>query len=536
MELDRLSRRGRLRAGQPLEWRRGYCARTSSDAPSDCNAGSLGSWDVPKATTSWDDASAACTARCRACSRCAVISLSLKHRDCSWYAWCNTSRLFRDVKAVFTSRVRDDMPRVPRADTAAVRRRPHERDAREYLSHPYATTEGLEYPGLSSASPYRLAFLPQPPGSPCAGAAASLAASHRRRQTRRRTTRTPAPSCASGAPAAGSVLLLAIGVVSAPPNARLREAARRSWMHGLPHGAGRRASALACFSIGVDRATASPAILEESEEHRDVLLVGGRSGSAYEAAFGWWRAAATLFRAARYIAKADDDSVVDVAELTAQLLLLRTCPHTNSSSRSVYMGHFYYAGFNPSTQSICTWTRQWQPAEYEAWRCHERGAFPPVPCAIGALELVSSDLAQWLGASPAVRRAMEHAVSLEVPTGAAVKAAGEDTILGYWVSRSPQRREVMYIRLGWQLVHDVKCAPEDKVIFPSRVPTAASAGVNPNAGRSGSEDRDHEVPSMVVHKVKSPEAMRYVWAVLRGAAALNATRCRHALAGDELTA
>ena len=37
-----------------------------------------------------------CIAKCRACARCRYVSLSLSlaHRDCSWFHSCNLSRLY----------------------------------------------------------------------------------------------------------------------------------------------------------------------------------------------------------------------------------------------------------------------------------------------------------------------------------------------------------------------------------------------------------------------------------------------------------
>ena len=467
-----------------MEWRPGYCERTSG--PGDCAAGAKGSWELPQGS-SWANVSAACVARCRACPRCAAVSISLRHRDCSWFARCDTSRLFHDVKSFFTARVRAYAPRPPHA-----RRRQRHLNGTGELSDPMAPNEEAER--LSSRSPFRM--VPLDATRDCEAGAPSPDTPP--------SVSSPAPACVAAGSAAP--LMLVLGVISAPANARLRDAARRSWMRGAP------ATVLSCFAIGLDeRRIASPAIRTEAQRHRDVLLVGGERGSMYEASFGFWRRAARLFRGAKFVAKTDDDAVVDAAALAAQLALLRACPQT---SGSIFAGHFYFGGFNPHSQKICSWTRGWQPVEYRAWGCAESGAFPPVPCAMGALELASADLARWMSASREVHRAMAHAISVE---RAQRSSTAEDTNVGFWISRSPQRETLTYVRLGWKQLHDVKCAPTDGAAFPSRVPERNGAG--------GGAD-----PSLVVHKLKAAPGVRYVWSVLRGDVVLDAARCRRAMA------
>ena len=78
---------------------KGHCGVT---APMDASeydphcCGSKGSWPLPKwmrmnskAAKGW------CVSRCEMCTRCAHISLSERHGDCSWYADCDTAALTR---------------------------------------------------------------------------------------------------------------------------------------------------------------------------------------------------------------------------------------------------------------------------------------------------------------------------------------------------------------------------------------------------------------------------------------------------------
>lgn len=80
----------------------GYCAETSTDS-SDCTKDDKGAWPMPKRLTTalqaeqapWVGAAQWCLARCARCQRCEFVSLSLKYRECDWFASCNTSGLVR---------------------------------------------------------------------------------------------------------------------------------------------------------------------------------------------------------------------------------------------------------------------------------------------------------------------------------------------------------------------------------------------------------------------------------------------------------
>ena len=66
----------------------GLCDTTPDD-PGDCTGGSKGSFRISdQAAGAFEAAMRECTARCRACARCTFVSLSLQHRDCSWYHAC----------------------------------------------------------------------------------------------------------------------------------------------------------------------------------------------------------------------------------------------------------------------------------------------------------------------------------------------------------------------------------------------------------------------------------------------------------------
>ena len=69
----------------------GYCGTT--DEGGDCQAGSKGSFGLPEsAGRSWQAAASHCLRRCESCARCAFITVSLYHSDCSWYESCPSTK------------------------------------------------------------------------------------------------------------------------------------------------------------------------------------------------------------------------------------------------------------------------------------------------------------------------------------------------------------------------------------------------------------------------------------------------------------
>ena len=71
--------------------RSGHCGATDSNR-GDCVSGNFGNLGLSAFEASnWTMAVSACLARCATCARCRHISVSLQHRDCSWYAQCETT-------------------------------------------------------------------------------------------------------------------------------------------------------------------------------------------------------------------------------------------------------------------------------------------------------------------------------------------------------------------------------------------------------------------------------------------------------------
>lgn len=72
--------------------RRGHCGETRDEGS--CSCGERGAFGLkPREAASWAAAARACMRLCRGCARCAYFSVSLRERDCSWYAGCELGNL-----------------------------------------------------------------------------------------------------------------------------------------------------------------------------------------------------------------------------------------------------------------------------------------------------------------------------------------------------------------------------------------------------------------------------------------------------------
>ena len=87
----------------------GYCEKTDDLEPSSCATGDKGSLALPAAAyASWAEGAAACLDACAACWRCATISLSIKFKDCGWFAngLCARGELHKEVQGFRTGHAR----------------------------------------------------------------------------------------------------------------------------------------------------------------------------------------------------------------------------------------------------------------------------------------------------------------------------------------------------------------------------------------------------------------------------------------------
>ena len=289
-------------------------------------------------------------------------------------------------------------------------------------------------------------------------------------------------------------ILLALGILSGGAHTELRDAARQTWLRFDPVGQ----SVVACFAVGVPPPAFGDALHAEMARHADLIFVNATAvadGSAMQAAFGWWLAAPARFPRATYIGKTDDDSFVHIPRLLAHLGGL-SCEETTGGGRAVYAGHLQFTTPNPRKAEGCTiWANNFEEAQelYTKRGCAALGARPPVPFAIGALQVASRQLAGWVASSAQVRRAAAATIEeADCAGGGSTQDKPacrlEDAYTGQWMSRAPLA--VSYVRMSWRLVHDLRCHVKHSRLHPSNVPTNAS---------------------VAIHKLKRRGALEYLW-------------------------
>ena len=193
--------------------------------------------------------------------------------------------------------------------------------------------------------------------------------------------------------------LLALGVLSAPPNT-----ARRRWLREAQRAFARRLrhSILLKFVFGsraMKPSTCARLLQEAAGDHVFVEAYDNSAVGCVDKAFAWFDAALRAYPAASFIAKADDDSTTHMWSLEALLSQLRHAP-------LVYAGWMQYASFRPSTFQQCGWSLRADRAR----SCPEAASVSPgrpasraegpYPFAAGALEIFSRPLAKQVFTSP----------------------------------------------------------------------------------------------------------------------------------------
>jgi hypothetical protein len=149
---------GRIPASVVDSWlgvaRDGFCAVTGigakdsacSSGPCHPELGCKGTFNLPaRATSSWPKAARACLRWCRLCGRCNYISVSLKHRDCSWFESCNTEMLHTNVPGFRTAVVMNaNSSRVSRH----VRRKGLLQELKQYIPRTHRTEVNARFSQL----------------------------------------------------------------------------------------------------------------------------------------------------------------------------------------------------------------------------------------------------------------------------------------------------------------------------------------------------------------------------------------------------
>lgn len=143
-------------------------------------------------------------------------------------------------------------------------------------------------------------------------------------------------------------VVLAIGVIAKPS-----QAFRRAWLRGA---AQRFAEPLVAqrFVVGCPF---DGMLLAEAHQHSDLIATGVRDSTpvaCIEKSFSWWRMSLTVFPAALYIAKSDDDSMNHLSNWVA--LLAPTASYAPIPRRRlVYGGWIQFSSYLPAMNQPCGW-------------------------------------------------------------------------------------------------------------------------------------------------------------------------------------
>lgn len=286
---------------------------------------------------------------------------------------------------------------------------------------------------------------------------------------------------------------LVMGVATGPSNRKRRDAIRQTWMRWPSVGR----TVVVCFAVG--RKQVPPTVLshldDEAAAHGDILFLPVSDGCvsmvSIGKAYAFWATASRLAEgspARPLIAKADDDSFVNLP------LLQQTLGRLHCVER-LYLGALAFVGFHPLHLRNCGFAWGGSKA-WERYGCAATGAYPPVPFALGQLQVMAAPLAMALALSP---EAQALATASEAQPNV---NANEDAAVGFMVSRLPN---VTYVSLSKNAWHNLGCFPTSGMYRPPA----------PNG-------------SVVVHRLLTIGALRYVWRVVRGEERSNVVVCQNA--------
>ena len=358
--------------------------------------------------------------------------------------------------------------------------------------------------------------------------------------------RAPLPSSAEAQPPlscrqrdSAPPYLLGLGVLSAPANVATRTVIRSSWERFRAAGHGPRPSTVSCFVLGIasrdgrEGGRLHTELASERSRHKDLLLLnltspsqrtnellrtlpsssfGYRYVHVFETGVAFWRAASRLFRRARFIGRADDDSFVLLSALEAKLHSLHCL-----AARGLVLGFINYASWTwrdgGHNSRMCGWSWAWTLEADRA--CQARGLSAIVPFAAGALQLLATPLAEWLATDRVGHAPARAYARLEVnstPRERYLEGIGSNP----WndlaplsaLGRSPLPRT--YVSLPHTKVHDLACWPTE-LRYPRRVPDGSS---------------------IVVHQLKRPAAHAYVQRLLLDGMAPNRAACKRSMRWD----
>ena len=218
----------------------------------------------------------------------------------------------------------------------------------------------------------------------------------RQRRQRQRTVEATAPE-----------LLLALGVISNPRTPHTRAWIRKTYFDAAAE-ARRAGSVWLGFVVGKRGLAPNDerALQQEHAAHGDLeyidasdFAVRGGIFSCIDKLFAWFPHVAGRFPNAKFYAKADDDSYVDVRRLLALLSPLAGTPNA-------YLGYVQYDSFITDEWKHCGWSAGPVGAAHAfSHGCPHDGArsYGPFPFVVGALTVLGADLAHYMRGSEHIR-------------------------------------------------------------------------------------------------------------------------------------
>lgn len=221
--------------------------------------------------------------------------------------------------------------------------------------------------------------------------------------------------------------LIALGVLSAATYACRRESIRSSWGVYPEVTSG---EVLLRFLSAIAPAP-SAALEAEQREYGDIVMlqtnVTSRNVGPMLTVFRWlWYATTTPpYSKASYVAKLDDDGTVWVPEMVRHLRLLRNKPN-------VYYGIYYWSSWNLYNYRVAASGYTPQSVSKGAGACmRTQNCSSPFPFAAAPIQLISSDLASALAASPRAIAYTEAGREVLTHPRRMRTFAAEDTFLGF---------------------------------------------------------------------------------------------------------
>lgn len=202
--------------------------------------------------------------------------------------------------------------------------------------------------------------------------------------------------------------------------------------------------------------------------------------------------------------RTDDDSVLHLPLLEAALSSVSCLAHA-------YMGAFAFSGYDSRRLANCGFS-WFGPAAYARYGCRERGAHPPVPFALGQLQVLSSPLVRALAASDAVNAFASTAEARAHEMFRLGNDGFEDTVLGLLLARAVEPSLPLAAALGTAGHETARASPHAIV----RVNIGSRAWHNLGCMSLTGMFRQPSRSSMVVHGVRSSSAMAYVHRLLGG--------------------